>query len=353
MKKNIKHIVFASIAIVLLVLMGVWQFYGGSNNKSNFSIKPLEVTVAKAKYLNIPIVGKATGSIIAPNMVDLKSQTNGVVEAIHFSSGQYVKKGMPLIDLNNTKEKADLDVVLASFTQEETQYKRYQTLYKSNNAVSLEELDTVQSLFLQAEAKYRAAEYALSLTHIVAPFSGFVGATNLAVGSYVNQGDAMIGLVDRLNLVIQYSMPEHLVAMIRLGQKINFHSDAFGREKYMAEVTYISPSVDPDNLTFTVRAKYENKDNLFAPGMSVYVTQELKAENSVLAIPESAIHTTSGGFAAYTILKGKAKQVTVKVGEVHKGYVTIMEGLKEGDVVIDTANGTIGDGIQVEVSEAQ
>jgi membrane fusion protein (multidrug efflux system) len=351
MKKNMKHIVFGSIIIILLVLMGVWHFYGNSGKKTEFSIKPLQVTVAKAVYLNIPIVAKATGSVIAPNMVDLKSQTNGAVEAIHFKSGEYVKKGAALIDLNNTKEKADLDVALASFTQEETQYKRYQTLYKSNNAVSLEELDTVQSLFLQAKAKYRAAEYALSLTHIVAPFSGFVGVTGLAVGSYVSQGDAMIELVDRLNLVIQYAMPEHLVAMIKLGQKIKFYSNAFSREKYTAVVTYISPNVDPDNLTFTARAKYENKDNFFAPGMSVYVTQELKAENSVLAIPESAIHTTSGGFAAYTISKGKAKQVTVKIGEVYKGHVTITEGLKEGDVVIDTANGTIGDGIQVEVSE--
>ena len=85
--------------------------------------------------------------------------------------------------------------------------------------------------------------------------------------------------------------------------------------------------------------------------MSVYVSQVLKDKNLVLAVPEAALSTKSGGFIVYTIDQDKAKAVSVKIGQISHDYVTILSGLAPQQTVIISAQSTLSDGLHVKVNK--
>lgn len=346
-----KHIIFAVITMLLTLVVIYFLFLASSKKEVSFTVEPTEVGIAKVEQRNIPLTVKATGLLVAPNTVTLRAQIAGIVDKINFDSGQYIKEGALLMTLDDTKQMADVNSSLASYTKAEAQYKRTNTLYKDNHAVSQSELDNAKADYMQTKAQHDAALYQLSNTKIVAPFSGFLTLTTLAKGSYVSAGDVLVTLVDKQNLQLQYALPESYAKSISLGQVVNFSVDAFPGETFHAKVDYISPDVSDDNLTFTVRAAYKNDKNLLSPGMSLYVSQVLKADNKVLAVPESALSAHSGGFIVYTIVEGKAKMVPVQIGQVSTGYISILSGLSVGQEVIISSKGNISDGIAVKVEK--
>ncbi|WP_157966542.1 efflux RND transporter periplasmic adaptor subunit [Fastidiosibacter lacustris] len=344
-----KHIVFGLITLSLAISVIYFLFLGSGKKTGSFNVGPTVIEVATVTKQNIPLTVKATGQLIAPNTVTLKAQIAGVVEKIYFTSGQYVKAGELLMTLDDTQQMADVNSTLADYTKAEAQYNRTSTLFKDNNAVSQSELDSAKADYMQTKAKYDAALYRLSNTKIVAPFTGFLTLTTLAKGSYVSAGDTLVTLVDKENLELQYALPESYAKSIALGQVVAFRVDAFPGQIFHAKADYISPNVSDDNLTFTMRAAFDNSNNVLTPGMSVYVSQVLKADNLVLAVPESALSAQSGGFIVYVVEDGKAKALPVEIGQINKGYVGVLSGLKQGQQVIVSAEGSISDGIAVKV----
>ena len=346
-----KHIFFATITLMLLLLSIYFLFLSSTKQSKKITISPTLVEVAVVDYHNIPITAKSTGKLIAPNFVNLKSQIAGIVEQINFTSGQYVKKDQVLMLLNDTQQSADMSSALADYTKAKAQYERTSTLFKDNQAVSQSTWDNAKADYIKTKAEYDASLYQLSHTKITAPFSGFLTVTQFTTGSYVSPGDNLVGLVDKKNLELEYALAESYASNIAIGQVVSFTSDAFPNRTFSAKVSYISPNVSEDNLTFTVRAKFNNKKNILSPGISVYVSQVLKDKNLVLAVPEAALSTKSGGFIVYTIDQDKAKAISVKIGQISHDYVTILSGLAPQQTVIISAQSTLSDGLHVKVNK--
>ncbi|MFZ9035659.1 MAG: efflux RND transporter periplasmic adaptor subunit [Francisellaceae bacterium] len=355
-----RHIVFAIITGFLVVLIGIWLYISNrSGAKIAFDIAPTSVQVERVDHHNMPVVANSIGELVAPQSVVIMSQVSGIVDKINFKSGQLVKKGDVLLLLENTQQQADLASSEAAFQKAKQQYERMSRLYNDSKAVSKEALDNAQSQYLQSKAELDIAQYQLSNTEIRAPFDGVLSMTQLAVGSYVSEGDAIVSIVNKQNLQVEYALSEKYASELKTGQTTEFYSDAWPGRTFKAIVDYISPDVSSDNLTFSVRAYFDNNDDLLSPGMSVNVTQVLKAFNPELAVPESAIHTQSGGFVVYrTILNTDsssdkavytAKMTPVEVSGLYDGYMGIVSGLEIGEPVIISTNSSLSDGLRVKV----
>lgn len=140
-----KHIFFATITLMLLLLSIYFLFLSSTKQSKKITISPTLVEVAVVDYHNIPITAKSTGKLIAPNFVNLKSQIAGIVEQINFTSGQYVKKDQVLMLLNDTQQSADMSSALADYTKAKAQYERTSTLFKDNQAVSQSTWDNAKA----------------------------------------------------------------------------------------------------------------------------------------------------------------------------------------------------------------
>ena len=135
---------------------------------------PISVTVAESKSADWNKQLKAIGTLIAFQGVNISSEVSGIVKSINFESGQEVKTGKILVQLDNQSEVASLQSAKAQFEVDHSRYQRFIQL-KDENFVTGNVLDEQVSLVDISRSKISIARAALAKKSISAPFSGKIG----------------------------------------------------------------------------------------------------------------------------------------------------------------------------------
>ena len=135
----------------------------------------------------------ATYEVKALNEASLNVSTSGIVSKINTDIGNQVKKGEVLLSLNDSEEKANLEISKNEYKFLLTQYERYKKsaeVFDKNSLDKLEsELKSAKDLIILNEAK-------LSKMKIIAPFSGVISEKNIEVGDMSNNNEkALLKLV--------------------------------------------------------------------------------------------------------------------------------------------------------------
>src|SRR5690606_24669249 len=125
-------------------------------------------------------VVEAVGAANAWSSVQVVSEVSGRVAKINFQDGQKVQSGQVLVELDDRQARADLQVALAQLQDAESKYKRARQLQTSRN-ISESEVDELRSNLEVAKARVTAAKIHLANHHIIAPFSGLLGLTDVSV----------------------------------------------------------------------------------------------------------------------------------------------------------------------------
>lgn len=340
-----------SAMVVIFVLFGlIYLIFQRLNPATPPDLGPTSVEVTIVSYQNIPMTINAIGSLVAPEATMLKAQVAGVVSQVAFKNGQNVAQNQLLLQLDNVATQAAYAKAQAVLTEAKSTYERYQSLEQQDpDVLSKLQIDQVLSQYQQAQADVTSAAKALQNMQIRAPFAGTTGSTTLAVGSYVNQGDNIVAIVNRSTLEISYNLPESYYGEVKVGQTVNFTSDAYPGKTFKATVDYVAPLINQTNRAFSVRALVENNQQELSPGMLVNLTQVLKTENKVLAVPSISLVSNMSGYAVYTIEGGKVLAVPVQVGARFGDQVEIISGLSAGTQVISAGQEKVQPGSQVTV----
>ena len=125
----------------------------------------------------------AVGSLKASSGVDVNADVSGQVQSIHFHSGDRVKKGDLLVQLDDQVDQQTLERDLAKLRLDKVDYERKQTLL-TQNAVSHSAVDAAKAAYLQSLAAVAADQVMLAKKQIRAPFDGKLGihtCTEIAV----------------------------------------------------------------------------------------------------------------------------------------------------------------------------
>lgn len=342
---------FVSTVVLILALIGIiYLIFQRLSPAAPTDLGATAVEVTPITYQNIPITVNAIGSLVAPEATMLKAQVAGVVTQVTVKNGQNVEKNQLLIQLDNTAAKAAYAKAQAALIEAQSTYERYEKLEKEDpDVLSQLQIDQVLSSYQQAEADRATAAKALQNMKITAPFAGTVGSTTLAVGSYVNQGDSIIAIVNRNTLEITYNLPESYYGEVKIGQVVNFSSDAYPGKKFKATVDYVAPLVSQTNRAFNVRALVGNNQADLSPGMLVTLTQVLKPENKVLAVPSISLVSNMSGYAVYTVDNGKVLSLPVEIGARFGDWVQIVSGIKPGTEVISAGQEKVQPGSAVTI----
>src|SRR5690606_24285466 len=91
---------------------------------------PPQVVVAQAKAQRVVETLSRVANVQANEMIDIRSEIEGVVEEIGFEEGQRVKKGDPLVTLDESKLAANLAQSEANFKLSEANFERSKQLYE-------------------------------------------------------------------------------------------------------------------------------------------------------------------------------------------------------------------------------
>jgi membrane fusion protein (multidrug efflux system) len=172
-------------------------------------------------------------------------------------------------------------------------------------------------------------------TRILAPFSGVIGARMISPGQVIAPQQMLTMIADLDPVKVELNVPERFMSRVANGQKIELTVAAFPAEKFVGEVYFIAPQLDPVNRTGLVKAKVANSDLRLKPGMFASLDLTLKVNDEAVVIPEAALMPQGDHIMVYVVDEQMTAQLRpVKPGLRQAGRVEIVEGIKEGETVV-------------------
>ncbi|MEZ8381284.1 efflux RND transporter periplasmic adaptor subunit [Vibrio splendidus] len=317
---------------------------------ANFKLPAISVTTEKVNQDTWDKSLKVIGNIHSNQSIDVTSQMSGQVKEILFTSGQQVNKGDVLVKLDDALLKSNYKSQLSKVELVRVELMRNKLLLR-NNSVSKNSVDKLQAQFNAEGAKLEYIATQIDYMKVKAPFSGSVGIRNIDVGDFINSSTAIVELEDKSKQYVDFSIPELYLHDVKVGQDLQFYSEATNDEVFHGTISAIEPSSDSNTHNIELRAMANQAVPLEA-GMYVDATLITSESDTIVAVPSVAISYTLYGNTVFVLdtstkkasehssndaspfYEYKVVQRTVEVGPKQGGYVGVVSGLKEGDVVV-------------------
>ncbi len=218
----------------------------------------------------------------------------------------------------------------------------------SNLASAKAGVHDVESEIPYQEAKVKAARATLQSYQsaaakrvITAPFSGVITKQDAKVGEIVSANTVVMRLISDATFTIETYVPEINIKEVQVGNIAKVTLDAYGDDEvFEAKVASIDPgeTVRDGVSTYKVVFEFTKEDDRLKSGMTANVIITTETKEGALLIPQEAI-TKRNGFSYVNVLVGKEKvEKQITTGSVaSNGYVEVVSGLSEGEVVIKNA----------------
>lgn len=275
-------------------------------------------------------------------LTQITLKTSGWVREVFVNSiGRPVRKGEPLFtfyspDLLATQDEYLLalraQAQLAASPLDEAKANAVSLVASARERLRLWEVTDAQIAALEHRGK---AEPVLT---VYAPSSGIVLKREALPGKYVEPGTTLYEVADLSTVWISADIYESEVASVKLDQPISVSFAAYPRETFYGKMAYIYPSLNVEARTVRVRFELPNPGLKLKPGMYGNVTLQTD-EATALVVPKEAILET--GLRQLVFMdrgQGRYEQTLVKLGRRNQDIVEVMEGLKEGDRIVTSAN---------------
>jgi len=304
---------------------------------------------------------KASGTVRAIKGVNVTTQLAGMVQTIYFTPGAMVAAGTILVQLNADSDIALLQSLQANEELAKITYNRDLAQYKEH-AVSKQTVDIDAQNLKSLSAQVRQQTDIVNKKSIQAPFSGRLGINLINLGQWINPGDKVVTLQTFDPIFVDFYVPQQFLAQIKTGQKVKVTTDAYKDIPYNGIVTTIDSAVDAISRNVLVEATVSNPQNQLNPGMYVNVDVDTGSPINYLTVPQTAISFNSYGDIVYVIKQtGKdkhnkpvltANQVFVVTGETRGDQITVLNGIKNGDVIVTSGQLKLRNGSHVTINNS-
>jgi membrane fusion protein (multidrug efflux system) len=312
--------------------------------------QPPLVTIGKARRDSIYDVVEALGTAQANESVTLTAKVTDTVRRVNFEDGDYVEAGDVLIELTNQEEEALLAEARANLDDAESQLRRLEDL-SGRGLTSASELDVARSRAGASRARLNSIVARLRDRLIQAPFSGVLGFRQVSPGTLLSPNTPITSIDDISIIKLDFTVPETFLGSMQPGAKIVAKSVSFGDRQFEGTVRTVGSRVDPVTRAVTVRAHIDNKDKSLRPGMLLTV-DVVTAERAALVGPEGAVFQVQNRAYVYAVDGDTVHQRQIEVGGRRFGVVEVLDGLKEGDVIVVEGIIKLREGARVRFQEA-
>ena len=358
MKKRMILMVAGMMAFIAIV-GGVkfFQVRAAIAQYSSFQPPPEAVTTILAEAEEWPSTLDAIGSVAAVQGVTVSADLPGIVERIRFESGQRVRRGDLLVQLDARQERAQLAAATSARELSALNLDRLRSL-REKGVISQAELDRVAAETQQAEARVAEIAAAIERKHVRAPFAGTLGIRQVDLGQYLDAGAPVVSLQALDPIYVDFAVPQQEVARLRLGAEVRVTGEGVPGEP-AGRITAFDAVVDDATRNVQVQATFENPDGGLRPGMFVEAKVLLGAATRVIALPASAVNYAPFGDSVFVVeeLKGQngqpylgVRQQIVRLGRTRGDQVAVLGGLEPGEQVVTSGGFKLRPGAAVQVN---
>jgi membrane fusion protein (multidrug efflux system) len=343
---------------------------------------PQTITAGKVESLEWQPQLAAVGTVVAVRGVDVTTEIAGLVRSIEFKSGDEVKAGTVLVQLNADSDLAQLNSLLAARDLAATVLKRDQAQFEVQ-AISQAQLDNDAADLKTRNALVAQQQATIAKKTIRAPFSGKLGITTVNPGQYLNPGDKIVTLQTIDPIYVDFYLPQKSIGGLTIGQVVSAATDSYPGVGFPGRVTAINPKVDPATRNVLIEATLANSKRQLLPGMFANVNVDVGEKHRFLTLPQTAITYNPYGSTVFVVRRkseadaaaraasgagsGAApapavaasggdplvvQQVFVTTGETRGDQVAIVSGLKEGEQVVTSGQVKLKNGTPVAIDNS-
>ncbi|MEO8040446.1 MAG: efflux RND transporter periplasmic adaptor subunit [Betaproteobacteria bacterium] len=316
--------------------------------------------------------GKASAEISLPASLQalqeatVYARTNGYIKRWLAEMGDQVKAGQVLAEIEAPELDHEIDQVRATQSQVKAQLDlarstadRYRSLVK-DEAVSPQEADEKigalaarEADFAAAQARLRQLESMKAYQRVLAPFGGTVTARNVEVGSLVSAGSSsatpwLYKIAQSQTMRVFVSVPQSQMQAARIGSDAELTIPELGGKPIPVKVARNAGSFDPATRTLLVELRVANPDGRILPGMYGQVRFQIKYAEPPMLVPVNALMVGGEGLRLAVIDETDTVRIrTVKLGRDLGKEVEILEGLEDGERVVNNPRDEVPDGTRV------
>ena len=294
---------------------------------------PMAVEIAAVETAVVTDMVEAVGTARAREAVTITPKVPAMVKRIAFTEGERVRANQILVELDAREIEARLEETRVMRENSQRLYDRSVKLFETRNVPQAR----VEELLSQLEAsgaRIRADEARLADYVIRAPFDGRMGLRRISLGALVTPGVEISTLDDTSSIKMDFKVPENALSSLAPGAKVEARSSAYPGRVFTGTVTTIGTRVDATSRSIELRAEVPNKDDALKPGMFLTASLVVETRPQALLVPEAAVLSNGDSHSVFVIVEGKAKQVSVRLGQSRDGKIEIRTGVKPGDSVI-------------------
>ncbi|MDW5378293.1 efflux RND transporter periplasmic adaptor subunit [Halomonas sp. HP20-15] len=319
---------------------------------------PLKAQVLELEPRDLPVDKQYSALLRSEQQVDVMARVTGVLQERQFDEGAHVEKGQSLFVIEPdryqavvSQRKADLESAEAELYRAQRNWERYQRLYQQNS-VSQQQRDearadllAAQAAVAQAQAALNDAQLDLDYSTVEAPVAGQISLSEVNVGNLVQAPQMLATITPLKTLQARFSLPPEDAMAIRMQRRASDESrpitpvassrGGLGDDRLSGELSFLGSRVDRDTGTVQAQATFDNPDALFLPGQFVRLTLDGLVLPDLLAVPEIAVtEGREGPQVSIVDADGKAKPLTVELGERSGAWIAIRSGLEAGQRVV-------------------
>jgi membrane fusion protein (multidrug efflux system) len=246
---------------------------------------------------------------------------------------------------------------LADYRIDHENYNRLAEAAQTPGAISPMDLATDKAkaeadsaLANSEKANWQMQQTMMDYLRVTAPFAGVITIRNVHPGALVdatNKSTPMLELKQVDHLRLQVDIPETIAATLRKNDTLSFYVAAFPGRKLTAPIARVSDNINMQYRTERVEADIYNHDETLSPGMYADVVFDSRGNRGALAVPPSAVVTSTEAKYVIAIRNGRTVKVNVTTGNENSRLVEVVGDLKAGDTVIAPANDEIKEGVAV------
>ncbi len=303
----------------------------------------------------------AVGSFNAVQGTNLSAQVPGIVQKIAFEDGQDVKKGALIVQLVADQQIATLQQYQAAATNAQLTYDRDSSLIRTRS-IAQSVVDSDQANLKAAQAQVLAQQALIEQYSIRAPFDGRLGIRLVTLGQYLASGTSVVTLQSLDPIQFDFTMPQQALSQLKVGQAVTATVDTYGSQGFAGKITAISPLVDSQSRSLTIRASFPNPGDKLLPGMFGSITVAVGEPHDYITLPQTAVTINPYGNVAFVVTdKGSgpdgkpqlvANQTFVTTGQTRGDQIAVVKGLSEGQTVVTSGQLKLSNGTPVIINNA-
>jgi len=359
--------------------------------------QPLAVKAVPAVKGDLVISLKSPGEAFTNRMIAVKAEVAGVIKSLNIAEGRHVREGDLLIEIDDReyrlrlekqqalrlkylsemllekqfgapdvalsaeaqgkieKAKADLEKASEGFAkgllsdQELERARRDYELVLIETGAKKDEIMASAKNLTQAEIDVKIAELELDKTRIRAAFPGIITGIKVSPKEHLAAGQELFTLVNIAEIKVRAKVLESEIGKMKVGREVDVRFSAYPGKVFKGTVDAISPVVNADDKTCAVQVAVRNPAEEIKPGMHAEVEIAAEIHAGRLIVPQDAILVRGGRKLVFVVEGELAKWRYVEIGVENEAFAEILDGVKEGELVITEGHFTLAHDARVTV----